>query len=363
MKKPLHAAPARLQRMLLRLQKYDICLQFQPGSLMHVSDALSRLHGQNEDDISKEWDWQIHSVVQNLPISDTRLEQVRQNTLADENMQLLKQTIENGWPSKRSECPNIIADYWNYRDELVAYKGIILKGSRIVIPDKMRGSILALLHVGHFGIEKTRQRARTVVFWPGLGKEIEIMVNSCTDCQTQRDSNQKEPLIPHAAPDGPWQAVGTDIFTLNGKNYVLAVDYYSKFIEYQLLPGMSSASVIAFFKNVFSRWGVPLKLVSDNAMQYGSQEFSDFAKSWGFQHVTSSPYLSRSNGLAEKSVAIMKKILTKAKDVQLALLEYRNTPILGRHTPAQLLMNRNLRFVLPVTDMYLRPKLPKKRRN
>ena len=94
---------------------------------------------------------------------------------------------------------------------------------------------------------------------------------------------------------------------------------------------------------------------------YSSHEFKQFAESWGFRHVTSSPHYPQSNGLAEKTVQTAKRILTKAredkKDPYLSLLEYRNTPVDVLKSPAQLLMSRRLRSILPTTALHLRPQV------
>ena len=220
----------------------------------------------------------------------------------------------------------------------------------------MRSNILSQLHIGHFGIEKTRQRARSTVYWPGLSKEIETLINSCQQCQSHQKVNQKEPMIPHPIPVGPWQSISADLFQLEGKEYIVAVHRYSLFMEYKQLPNTSSHIVIKFFLSIFSRWGIPMQVCTDNGTQFTSQEFQEFAASWNFKHVTSSPFYPRSNGLAEKGVGIIKNILKKAQDVHLAILEYHSTPVLEHFSPAQLMMNRNVRSVLPVTDKYLSTK-------
>jgi transposase InsO family protein len=112
-------------------------------------------------------------------------------------------------------------------------------------------------------------------------------------------------------------------------------------------------------KGVFARYGIPEKVVSDNGPQYSSAEYSNFARAWGFKHETSSPTYAQSNGLAEKYVQISKHLLAKAKrdskDPYLSLLEHRNTPIDGLASPAQLLMSRRLRSILPATGQQLKP--------
>lgn len=114
-------------------------------------------------------------------------------------------------------------------------------------------------------------------------------------------------------------------------------------------------------KAVFARYGIPQKIVSNNGPCYNSHEFHQFAESWGFQHVTSSPQYPQSNGLAEKTVQTAKWILTKAredkKDPYLSLLEYRNTPVDGHKSPAQILMSCRLRSILPTTTLQLQPQV------
>lgn len=110
-----------------------------------------------------------------------------------------------------------------------------------------------------------------------------------------------------------------------------------------------------------SRQGIAQILVSDSGPYDSSAEFQRFAESWGFTHTTTSPHYSQSNGLAEKYAQIAKHILDKAKaenkDPYLSLLEYHNTPVDNLKSPAQLLMSRRLRSILPTTAKHLQPQV------
>ncbi|KAK3732551.1 hypothetical protein QZH41_017842, partial [Actinostola sp. cb2023] len=265
--KSLDKAPARLQRMLLRLQRYNIDLQYKPGKELYTADTLSRAH---------------------LP------------TTGDEDEDL-------------------------------------------VLTDPRRTSRY---------IERSKQRARELVFWPGMSKQIEDTVANCSICQELRNSNTKEPMIPHEIPQYPWQIAATDLFTWNGGNYIVVVDYYSRYWEVSSLHNTTSTSVIEKLKQFFARHGIPETLKSDNGPQYSSAEFAKFAAVWKFSHVTSSPKYPQSNGLAEKTVQTVKRTLEKAKrdgkDPYLAMLEQRNTPVGNYKSPAQLSMARRLRSILPM---------------
>jgi transposase InsO family protein len=181
------------------------------------------------------------------------------------------------------------------------------------------------------GIERSKQRARELVFWPGINKEIESVVKNYSVCAEYRCSNQKEPMFPHEIPKYPWQIVATDIFFWNGDDYLLVVDYYSRFWEMFKISNTKSYTINAKMKILFARHGVPEVVKSDNGPQYSSGEFAEFVKTRGFRHVTSSPLYPQSNGLVERIVRTAKSIITKARrdhqDPNLAILEHRNTPI------------------------------------
>ena len=121
--------------------------------------------------------------------------------------------------------------------------------------------------------------------------------------------------------------VGTYLFTLFNKDYVIVVDHYSKFFEISLIPDKESSTVITHVKSIFSRHGIPKEVTSDNGAEFSSYEFSTFAKEWDFHHNPLSPRYPQSNGLVERTVQTVKKTLRKVvksgNDVYLSLLALR----------------------------------------
>ena len=112
-------------------------------------------------------------------------------------------------------------------------------------------------------------------------------------------------------------------------------------------------------KSVFSRYGIPELLISDNGPQYVSKEFEEFAEKYNFKHTTSSPHFPQSNDQAERTVQTVKRLLSRSDDPFLALLTYRATllPWCG-YSPAQLLMGRNIRINIPQAMEHLISQLP-----
>ena len=238
--------------------------------------------------------------------------------------------------------------------------GIILRGERVVIPSSMRYEMKQKVHAGHSGINSCLRRARELIYWPGISAEIRQYVESCDVCASYSHKQPEEPLHLHDVLLRPWQKVGTDIFTIEGRNYLVTVDYFNQYFETDYLPETTSDSVITKLKHHFARHGIPDTVISDNGPQYSSHEFKNFAQKWGFSHETISPGNSRANGAAEAAVKIAKNLMKKCKkakeDPYLGLLNLRNTPNEGMETsPVQRLMGRRTKTLIPTVNNRLMP--------
>lgn len=133
---------------------------------------------------------------------------------------------------------------------------------------------------------------------------------------------------------------------MNGKDYLLLVNYHTSYPEVSLVPEATSAAVIKRTKSIFARNGIPETVITENGPQFSSKEFREF------RHTTCSPRHPRSNGKVEHTVQTVKALVRKAKksggDPYLALLSFRACPNPnGNPAPAVVLMKRNLRTCLP----------------
>ena len=212
---------------MLRIQKYDTQIKYDPGKDIPVADALSRISSCCGEAIQG-LDVSVHEVHLHFNACPARASQIREETAKDTTLSALREVIMHGWPEKRSDCPTYLHTYWNYRDELTVADGLILKGMRIVIPESPQPDVLKQLHYAHQGAEKCKLRAKGSVFWANINRDIEELVESCPPCQCHQKLNVKEPLLPHDVPQRHWHTLGSDIFFWNNTNFLLVIDY-SKF--------------------------------------------------------------------------------------------------------------------------------------
>lgn len=195
-----------------------------------------------------------------------------------------------------------------------------------------------------------------------MTEQIKTFISKCEICRSLDVRQQKETLQPHVVTHRPWAKVGTDLFSFENRDYLITVDYYSNFWEIDYLPDTKSSTVIRKLKAHFARQGITDTVVSDNGPQYTSREFQMFSQRWEFECTTSSPGYPQSNGKAESAVKTAKRLMTKAKmsgrDPYLAILDHRNTPTQGLDSsPAQRLLSRRTRTLLPIRESLLEPKV------
>jgi hypothetical protein len=352
--KPLSNAPRRLQNLLLRAQKYTYTLSWKPGKDIPLADALSRAPTQEPTEA------EVINDVTEYRIRDERLQQIRGATTVDETLCSLGKIIMEGWPADKNDIPDALKTYFSYRDELTIQDGIIYRSDRIVVPTALRQDMKIRVHAGHLGINSCLQHARDLIYWPGMSAEIRQHVEACGTCATYADKQPQESQVITEIPDRPWKKVASDLLTWAGDDYLITTDYHSNFFEIDKLPVATSEAVICKLKAHFARQGTPDTLISDNGPQYTSATFRMFAKSWQFHHLTTSPGNSQANGAAEAAVKTAKRLLRKNKnsgeDLYIALLNLRNTPTEGLNSsPAQRLLGRHTKSLMPTADSKLRP--------
>ena len=124
---------------------------------------------------------------------------------------------ERGWPPIVTENP-AMREFYQVRDVLSVEQGLLLLGSRIVIPGLLRAEILEKIHMGHLGIHKCRETARRNVWWPCMSSQIADMIRVCRKCHRNRPEvgpEHSEPLMALEFPERPCERIVTDLFHLH----------------------------------------------------------------------------------------------------------------------------------------------------
>lgn len=370
LKKHLHEVPSpRLQRLKLKLLRYDIEFKYLQGKFMYIADLLSRSYQLSQDTDESYMYEVIHcmGLAHNLECSKEQKTVLINESTNDNELQILRNFITNGWPTHNKDIPDGLHSYHKLRGELTIDNYLIFFNNRLIVPKSLRQSFIKTLHEGHIGVTKMKQLARNLYYWPHIDSHIEEYVKRCFPCQTFQNNNVKEPLLSHNIPCLPFYKIAIDIMDFKTKNYLIIYDYYSKWLDIKKITNKSSKSIIDALIEIFSNFGIPAEVVSDH-VPFDSKECKDFAQEWGFKFTYTSPRYPQSNGMAEKGVQIAKKMLYKCledkSDYRLALLKYRASPTSGTNvTPSELVMNRNLKTKLIVTSQYLQPKTIKNAEN
>ncbi|XP_062621337.1 uncharacterized protein K02A2.6-like [Saccostrea cucullata] len=353
LRKPLSAAPRRLQDIMMKLNRYDITFKFVKGEDLIIADMLSRATIEVPTDDRP----RIMTVCVDPDLSDVRLDEIRKATEMDSELQCLIANITDGWPDRKNLVEESVKQYYDLRETLSVYNGIVVKGEAIVIPKSLRSDVKHRLHSAHLGYDSMIRRARGTVFWPNMQSDIKQLADNCYACQEMKPRPSKTPLTQHDDGTKPWNKIGLYFFQIKNHTYLVSVDYFSNYIDIALMPTTTSVKLIKTLKKQFSHFGIPSVIVTDGGPQFTSSEFKKFTTEWGIKHVTSSPNHQRANGKAESAVKIMKHLIMKcdkeSTDQFEALLEQRNTPRQDTGlSPCEMMFGRHTRTKLPKLDRH-----------
>lgn len=360
MNKPIHSISPRLQRMILKSMRYSFRLEYVPGKHLYVADALSRCPNEKcriNTDYMEGKAAAVHTLV---CATKSRLNEFKESVKKDATLQEVIKYINQGWPVHKNSIKGEAKKFWDIKEELHQADELIVRGNQLVVPLEQRKKMLLKLHSAHQGITSCQAKAKDALYWPGMLKEIEDMVSKCILCQKYAKSNTKQPLLSHKIPSLPWNKVGMDLAFINGKNFLVMVDYMSKFIVAKQLSSTTSQSVKLAIEETIAYFGIPQEIVTDNGPPFNAQEFRNFLEKYDITQTTSSPYYPRSNGMAERAVQTAKGLIKKAiqsnSSIFSAILEYNSTPKYGLPAPCEMLMGRKLRTNLLCTKTLLIPK-------
>ena len=300
-------AAARLQRWAICLSAYSFVIGYRGTGDHSNADGLSRLplSDVNTSDVPDVAS--MFNVVQMSALPLTH-KQLRSASRCDPVVSKVLMFVQCGWPQCTPQ--EELRDYWRRRQQLTVEAGCLLWGMRVVVPTVYRKKVLEMLHEGHPGIVKMKCLARSYVWWPGLDQDIENVARSCAPCIQIKSNPGPVPLHPWVWPRSPWKRIHVDFAgPLFDKSYLVVVDAHSKWPEVWEMSSTSSSKTIEVLKHLFSMYGLPEQLVSDNGPQFRSDEFYQFMKNCGIKHYRSATYHPATNGAVERFVQTLKQAL------------------------------------------------------
>lgn len=362
---PQHVSP-RLQRFSLVLMHYDFEINYKPGKINYVADALSRLPIKSVEVETKyfNFDTVIHQILENSPI---HLEKVAEETEKCPVLKNVRNYVTSNWPKT---VENSFQPYYQVRNQLSIDKGVLLLENRSIIPKALQKYVLSVLHSSHCGPVRMKQFARQYCWWPEINADIETISKSCVTCAELANFPPKS-LSHWPEPDCVWSRLHADFAgPFLGFKWLVVVDAKSKFaIVKNMQSNTSAASLILRFEDIFNCYGFCDFLVTDNGPPFTSSEVKNYLKSCNIEHLTTAPYHPASNGAAERFVRSfkerMKKLVSEGKNVNTALKMFMRDYNWRNHTstnkiPAEMMFSRpiknELSFLNPKYNRNLRGK-------
>lgn len=347
---------ARIERWVLRLQSYKFNVVYKPGK-NNIADPLSRLVTSNEPSpcFDANTEHHVNAITTLAAPNALQLGEIDKWSQTDETICAVKASIQN------QQWTDNALPFKIFEMELCFSGNILLRGTRIVMPEKLRAHTIELAHEGHPGITVMKRRLRAKVWWPKIDSDAENFVKKCHGCTMVAAPAPPEPLKRKELPSQPWKHVAIDYLgpLPSGHNLLVIVDYYSRFIEVEIMKKITTEETIKRLRVIFARFDRPDHITADNGPQFTSDEFNAYCSLNGIELHHSTPFWPQQNGEVERqNRSILKRLKISQntgndwqKDLQDYLLMYRATPhSTTLRTPSELLFGRTIQDKMPCID-------------
>lgn len=342
---------ARIERWVLRVQSFSFKVCYKPGK-ENIADCLSRLVEGMKIPMDSTCEGSLLQLAElSRPIAIS-LEEIKSHSIQDKEILAVKSALKtNLWDG-------LAEDFKLFANELCEVEDMLLRGTRLVMPSELRARTLSLAHEGHPGIKNMKIRLREKVWWPSIDKDAERKVKACQECLLVSLPNRPEPMNPSRFPNGAWEAVALDFKgpLPSGEYLLVVIDYFSKFIQVEVLSSISAQQLIKAMRSIFTNFGPPYSIRADNGSQINCEEFREFCREYDIKLIHTPPYWPQANGEVERmnqTIGKQLKISRSRKsdwkeDLKIFISNYHATPQSTTGiSPAELMLNRKIRNKLP----------------
>lgn len=354
---PSSKPPARIERWALRLQPYDFTIVYRAGK-DNPADYMSRhplpcIRSRPTESAEA----YVNFAAEHATPGAMTLPEIKAATAADKSLQQVMQYIQTG---KWYDVQDTLQSFYRVRDELSKTddNSLVLRGTRIVMPETLQTRALNLAHEGHQGVVKTKALLREKVWFPGIDAKVANLVANCIPCQATTPERKAEPLQMSALPDRPWADVCMDFCGPypSGDYLMVLIDEYTRFPIVELIRSTAASTVIPHLDRIFGIFGIPDRLKTDNGPPFQGHEFAAFAAEIGFKHRRITPLWPQANAEAERFMRTISKSVKASyinrkswkREMSAMLRNYRSTPhSTTAAAPATLMFGRPIKTKLP----------------
>lgn len=285
---------AKIERWVLRLQSFKFKVIYRKGS-SNIADPFSRLCVLNEEkSFDNDCEAYILAIQESAAIDVSEIDRHSEN---DEELKVIRENIRTGnWSSNKKK------QYERFKDELCVSDNLVLRGTKLIIPKNLRQRILELAHEGHPGESVMKRRLRERVWWCGIDDEAKKLVQHCEGCRLVSLPSKPEEMQRRKLPMGPWIDIAIDFMgpLPSGEYILVVVDYFSRYLEVEILKKITATETIARLNKIFTRLGYPRTITLDNGRQFISEEFEEFCRIKGIALNNTTPYWPQENGEVER---------------------------------------------------------------
>ncbi|CAM4822352.1 unnamed protein product [Rotaria magnacalcarata] len=301
----------RLARWAMKLSAYQIEeIKYRPGKLNANADSLSR--NQLPDDTVNQHEVSTIETAVNLWQNTNTLKDIKEEQQVDPKLKQIINFLETKptTDSNTKRNPHILVNGLLYKiktSNIHYNQRIIGKKHSVIIPKTMQNKLLEWAHdhptTGHGGQQKTLFRLTTTIYWESMRKDVFNYISACQLCQQFKYNNAPtaSPMQLHSVNE-PWHTIGMDIMgplptTARQKRFLLVImDYFTRWIELFPLNSITSIDITNILTNeIFSRYGLPKHIVSDNGPQFISNLFKNFCNALGIKQYLTVNYHPQSN--------------------------------------------------------------------
>lgn len=369
----------QVARWIERLQEYNFTVEHRAGKSHNNADALSRRPCPSDcKHCSKieEKEFCLRTTVMNEDWLPKTLQKDQED---DPELKLLLDWKTKGQRPRWEDVSPLnsrVKSYWAQWDSLILEDGLLKRSleteegasarNQLVIPRSRVPEVLRKLHDetsgGHFGIKKTLEKVRERFYWVNCKEDVKDWCRKCRLCASSNGprGGRRAPMRQYNV-GSPLERVAIDIAgpfpeTEDGNKYILvAMDYFTKWVEAYAIPNQEASTVAdVLVKEMFSRFGVPLELHSDQGRNFESSLFQGVCELLGIKKTRTTALHPQSDGMVERMNRTVGKYLTKVvsdhqrdwdKYLHLFTMAYRSSVQESTgETPACIMFGREMRL-------------------